>query len=213
MNPSNQALTLLLPTLCMGISNPAKTLLGQDIKGQLDTSKRGEPTLLSSPALDAQAAHHILLETFRSPDNCGTSPTISMSESWHIAGSNNNSPAFAPAAPKRLTGLHPRTLGSAPVDPSIGNFDIQWMEENDMDRMSWVSTRHLETGQPVIAYRVLTLLAGGSGAPPGAPGTTVLIGTPVPDPILMFTGNETSKNMRRVTVTCTPRSEATAKQR
>jgi hypothetical protein len=75
------------------------------------------------------------------------------------------------------------------------------MEVNALDRMPWFTARHAQTGQNVIAYRVLTLHVVGGGSP-GSTGTTIMSGFPQPDPIITFIGNETTKNVRTIQVNC-----------
>lgn len=145
--------------------------------------------------------HHVV-GSLSKLTSCGTNLTVVLRESWYVANNIDLSGATFNLVPagNTLVGLTTRTLGSAPVDPSTGKFDVQWSEPYLLGRVPWGTARHVQTGAQVTAYRVLTLqIIGGAGG-------GVATGTPQPLPIITFFGNEASKNVGGLTGYCIPQS-------
>ena len=135
---------------------------------------------------------HQVVGTLKKPTNCAGNLSISLTESWYVPSNNASPPALAPAG-NTLVGLQSRTLGTSPIDPSTGNFAINWAEWKSADRMPWVSARNAQ-GQTVMAYRLLTLLVAGPN----------IVGFPQPQVLIQFLGNETAKDVRAINVNCIP---------
>lgn len=141
--------------------------------------------------------HHVVGSVSRLV-SCGSNTTVSLRESWYVANNidpYNSTFTLVPAG-DTLVGLTTRVLGSSPVDPSTGKFDVQWSEPALLVRVPWGTARHAQTGAQVTAYRVLTLVFS------GAAGGNVNTGTPQPLSIITFFGNETSKNVGNFTGIC-----------
>ncbi len=199
MYRSSQLTILKMVCFFFALSWTTHVAVAQGLKGQLDPNKRELPSMPSTPTVSVKVPHHVL-GTLKNPHNCGTNSTVSLSESWYVASDTRRPPTLVPAGNTLAGNFQVRTIGSAQIDPTTGNFDVQWMEVNALDRMPWILARHAQTGQPIIAYRVLML--GVVGSVPVSSGTGIVAGTPSPEPLITFIGNETSKNVRFISVTC-----------
>lgn len=199
MNRSSQFTIFTIVCFSFALSWTTPVAIAQGLKNQLDPNKRELPSMPSTPTVSVKVPHHVL-GTLKNPHNCGTNTTVSLSESWYVASDTRRPPTLVPAGNSLAGNFQVRPIGSPQVDPNTGNFDIQWMEVNALDRMPWISARNAQTGQPTIAYRVLLL--GVVGSVPVSSGTAIMAGTPSPEPLITFIGNETSKNVRFISVTC-----------
>jgi hypothetical protein len=146
-----------------------------------------EPQQIPKPILTFP---HQVLGTLKKPNNCTGNLTITLNESWYIPSNTSIPPALAPAN-NTVTGFQNRTLATAPIDPNTGNFVLNWSEFKGANRMPW-GTGTTTQGQATTVYRFLTLLVTGQS----------IIGVPQPQVLIQFLGNESSKDLRTVTVNC-----------
>jgi hypothetical protein len=159
--------------------------------GTQDNALAAQPQL-EKPQLPPLTFPHQVLGSIKKPTNCAGNLSITLKESWYVPSNNATPPALMPAG-NTLAGLQNRDLGTAPIDPATGNFTINWSEGRHAGRMPWVSARTTQ-GQPVTAYRFLTLLVVGPG----------IVGVPQPQVLLQFLGNESTKDVRAINVNCIP---------
>ena len=164
----------------IGIGGATSPILAQTLK---------EP--LGSNIKPAPLPRHVV-GTVKLSNTCGSNLTIFLEEKWFIDSNSDPVLSGLVLAGNTLVGLTTRTLGSSPVDPTTGNFDVQWSEIIYPLGVPWITARHAQTGETVSAYRILTLyLTGGNR-----------IGFVKPPPAITFFGTEASKNVGLITVTC-----------
>lgn len=179
--------------LCATALWMARAATSQEMIAQTATPTKvpsGIPSNLPAPT----GSVHRVLGRVQLPHNCGSPMTMSLREEWFTTPVDPNgyaslSPLTRPTYPP--VGLPGRQLGSATVNASTGAFVIEWQEVAYADRLPWAMAR-TPSGASVVAYRLLALEAGGPGK----------LGSATPNPLIVFLGTETTKDVRLIKVTC-----------
>jgi len=177
--------------LCAAAFWMARAATSQEMLAQTPTkTPSGIPSSLPAPA----GSVHRVLGRVKLPHNCGSPMTVSLREEWFTTpvdttGSSNLSPLTSAVPPP--VGLQNRVLGNATVNASTGAFVIEWQEVAYADRIPWGLFR-TQSGASVAAYRLLELSASGPAR----------VGSATPDPLIVFLGTETTKDLRLIKVNC-----------